>query len=45
MMKVTVLVDNDTLVGGNFQGELALSFMWKRTAKKFSSTPDSAICF
>ena len=44
-MKVTVLVDNDTLVGVNFQGEPALSFYAEEGGKKFSSTPDSAICF
>ena len=34
MMKVTVLVDNDTLVGINFQGEPALSFYVEEDGKK-----------
>ena len=34
MMKVTVLVDNDTLVGINFQGEPALSFYVEADGKK-----------
>ncbi len=34
MMKVTVLVDNDTLVGINFQGEPALSFYVEEGDKK-----------
>lgn len=34
MMKVTVLVDNDTLVGINFQGEPALSFYVEEGGKK-----------
>ena len=33
-MKVTVLVDNDTLVGINFQGEPALSFYVEEGDKK-----------
>lgn len=33
-MKVTVLVDNDTLVGMNFQGEPALSFYVEEGGKK-----------
>ena len=36
MMKVTVLVDNDTLVGVNFQGEPALSFYVEEDGKKNS---------
>ena len=44
MMKVTVLVDNDTLVGMNFQVEPALSFYVEEGDKRSSSTPASATC-
>ena len=42
MMKVTVLVDNDTLVGMNFQVEPALSFYVEEGDKRSSSTPASS---
>lgn len=44
MMKVTVLVDNDTLVRMNFQVEPALSFYVEEGDKRSSSTPASATC-